>query len=55
MGNVLVLKLIGVIKAKKIASCVAGSSGKLMSKAGIRLHIESHVLQAFVSEGLKPF
>ena len=44
----------GVIKAKKIASCVAGSSGKLMSKAGIRLPIESHVLQAFVSEGLKP-
>ena len=25
-----------------------------MSKAGIRLPIESHVLQAFVSEGLKP-
>ena len=44
----------GIIKAKKIASCVAGSSGKLMSKAGIRLPIESHVLQAFVSEGLKP-
>ena len=44
----------GIIKAKKIASCVAGSSSKLMSKAGIRLPIESHVLQAFVSEGLKP-
>jgi len=25
-----------------------------MSKAGMRLPIESHVLQAFVSEGLKP-
>ena len=44
----------GIIKAKKIASCVAGSSGKLMSKAGIRLPIESHVLQAYVSESLKP-
>ena len=44
----------GLINAKKIASCVAGSSSKLMSLAGIRLPIESHVLQAFVSEGLKP-
>ena len=44
----------GPIDAKKIASCVAGSSSKLMSLAGIRLPIESHVLQAFVSEGLKP-
>ena len=44
----------GTINAKKIASCVAGSSSKLMSLAGIRLPIESHVLQAFVSEGLKP-
>lgn len=33
---------------------VAGSSGKVIEKAGIRLPIESHVLQAFVSEGLKP-
>ena len=44
----------GTINAKKIASCVAGSSSKVMSLAGIRLPIESHVLQAFVSEGLKP-
>ncbi len=44
----------GAINAKKIASCVAGSSSKVMSLAGIRLPIESHVLQAFVSEGLKP-
>ncbi len=44
----------GTIKAKKIAVCVAGSSGKVMSYAGMRLPIESHVLQAFVSEGLKP-
>ena len=44
----------GTIKSTKIASCVAGSSSKVMSKAGIKLPIESHVLQAFVSEGLKP-
>jgi len=33
---------------------VAGSSSRVMEKAGMRLPIESHVLQAFVSEGLKP-
>ncbi|MGR3617402.1 MAG: sarcosine oxidase subunit beta family protein [Paracoccaceae bacterium] len=44
----------GFIGAKKVASCVAGSSGRVMEKAGMRLPIESHVLQAFVSEGLKP-
>mgnify|MGYP001027574729 CR=1 FL=1 len=44
----------GFIGAGKVASCVAGSSGHLMAKAGMRLPIESHVLQAFVSEGLKP-
>ncbi|SFD92546.1 sarcosine oxidase subunit beta family protein [Roseivivax sediminis] len=44
----------GTIGAKKVAACVAGSSSRLMEKAGMRLPIESHVLQAFVSEGLKP-
>ena len=44
----------GTIRAKKVAVCVAGSSGRVMSMAGMRLPIESHVLQAFVSEGLKP-
>lgn len=44
----------GSIKAKKVAVCVAGSSGRVMSMAGMQLPIESHVLQAFVSEGLKP-
>ncbi len=44
----------GPIRAKKIAVCVAGSSSRVMEKAGMRLPIESHVLQAFVSEGLKP-
>tara|TARA_B100001540_G_scaffold314306_1_gene338973 strand:+ start:814 stop:2064 length:1251 start_codon:yes stop_codon:yes gene_type:complete len=44
----------GFIGAKKVASCVAGSSSKLMSYANMRVPIETHVLQAFVSEGLKP-
>jgi heterotetrameric sarcosine oxidase beta subunit len=44
----------GMIKAKKIAVCVAGSSSQVMGMAGLKLPIESHVLQAFVSEGLKP-
>jgi len=44
----------GKIGAKKVAVCVAGSSSRVMSLAGMRLPIESHVLQAFVSEGLKP-
>jgi len=44
----------GFIGAKKVGAAVAGSSGHLMAKAGMRLPIESHVLQAFVSEGLKP-
>ncbi|MEJ6389437.1 sarcosine oxidase subunit beta family protein [Gymnodinialimonas ulvae] len=44
----------GFIGAKKVAACVAGSSSRLMERAGMRLPIESHVLQAFVSEGLKP-
>lgn len=44
----------GSIKAKKVAVCVAGSSSRVMEQASLRLPIESHVLQAFVSEGLKP-
>ena len=44
----------GNIKANKIGVAVAGNSSKVMNMAGMRLPIESHVLQAFVSEGLKP-
>ena len=44
----------GKILANKVGVAVAGSSGRVMAKAGLRLPIESHVLQAFVSEGLKP-
>jgi sarcosine oxidase subunit beta len=44
----------GAIKAKKVGIVVAGRSGQVAAMAGMRLPIESHVLQAFVSEGLKP-
>jgi sarcosine oxidase subunit beta len=44
----------GPIKAKKVALAVAGNSSRLAAMAGLRLPIESHVLQAFVSEGVKP-
>ncbi|MDR7220200.1 sarcosine oxidase subunit beta family protein [Aminobacter aminovorans] len=46
----------GEIRARKVAVAVAGSTGRVMQLAGIdRMPIESHVLQAFVSESLKPF
>jgi methylglutamate dehydrogenase subunit A len=44
----------GFIGAKKVGMAVAGSSSRLAAMAGMRLPIESHVLQAFVSEGVKP-
>ena len=44
----------GYIGADKVGVAVAGSSGRVMAMAGLRLPIESHVLQAFVTEGLKP-
>jgi len=44
----------GNIKATKTGVAVAGNSGRVMAMAGMRLPMESHVLQAFVSEGLKP-
>ena len=45
----------GDILANKIGCAVAGSSSLLMNKANMNLPLESHVLQAFVSESLKPF
>ena len=45
---------LGEIKAKKVAIVVAGNSSIVAEMAGIRLPIESHILQAFVTEGLKP-
>jgi sarcosine oxidase subunit beta len=44
----------GTVRAKKVALAVAGSSSRVAAMAGLRLPIESHVLQAFVSEGIKP-
>ena len=44
----------GAIRAKKVAIVVAGRSSQVAAMAGMRLPIESHVLQAFVTEGLKP-
>jgi sarcosine oxidase subunit beta len=44
----------GFIRADKVAFAVAGNSSRIASMAGMRLPIESHVLQAFVTEGIKP-
>ncbi len=44
----------GFIGAKKVALSVAGSSSRVGEMVGLRLPIESHVLQAFVTEGIKP-
>jgi len=44
----------GTIRAKKVGMAVAGNTSRVAAMAGLRLPIESHVLQAFVSEGLKP-
>lgn len=44
----------GAIRAKKVGIIVAGRSSQVAAMAGLRLPIESHVLQAFVTEGLKP-
>ncbi len=45
---------LGEIAAKKVAIVVAGRSSEVAAMAGLTLPIESHVLQAFVTEGLKP-
>ena len=44
----------GEIRGGKIGLCVAGHSGQVAAQAGLRLPIESHLLQAFVSEPVKP-
>ncbi|MFO7297865.1 MAG: sarcosine oxidase subunit beta [Proteobacteria bacterium] len=44
----------GYIRAKRVGIAVAGNSSRVAAMAGLRLPIESHVLQAFVSEGIKP-
>lgn len=44
----------GPIRAKKVALAAAGRSSQVAALAGLTLPIESHVLQAFVTEGIKP-
>jgi heterotetrameric sarcosine oxidase beta subunit len=44
----------GFIGARKVAISVAGSSTRVADMAGIRLPIETHAVQAFVTEGIKP-
>ena len=44
----------GFIGADKVGVAAAGNTSRVMHMAGLRMPIESHVLQAFVSEGLKP-
>lgn len=44
----------GFIKAKKVGVAVAGHTTQLFDMVGMRLPIESHLLQAMVSEPVKP-
>ncbi len=44
----------GTIRARKVVFAVAGHSSHLAAMAGFRLPLETHVLQAFVTEGVKP-
>jgi methylglutamate dehydrogenase subunit A len=45
----------GYVGCRKLGLAAAGNSSEVARLAGIKLPIESHVLQAFVSEGIKPF
>ena len=45
----------GFVGAPKIGLACAGNSSRVAAMAGLRLPIESHVLQAFVTEAIKPF
>ena len=44
----------GFIGSRRLGLACAGNTSRVAAMAGLRLPIESHVLQAFVSEGLKP-
>ena len=48
------LELQGAILKQKIGLCVAGSTNVLAEKLNITLPIETHLLQACVSEPVKP-
>lgn len=45
---------LGPVAADKVGIAVAGHTTQLAAMAGLKMPIESHVLQAFVSEPLKP-
>jgi sarcosine oxidase subunit beta len=45
----------GFVSARKVGLACAGNSSRVAAMAGLNLPIESHVLQAFVTEGIKPF
>ncbi|MCZ4289012.1 sarcosine oxidase subunit beta family protein [Hoeflea alexandrii] len=45
----------GFIGCNRLGLAAAGNSGRVAEMAGMRLPVESQVLQAFVSEGIKPF
>jgi heterotetrameric sarcosine oxidase beta subunit len=44
----------GFVQVGKVGIACAGNSSRVAALAGLRLPIESHVLQAFVTEGVKP-
>ena len=44
----------GPIRAQKVGIAVAGNTSRLAAMAGLRLPVETHVLQAFVTEPVKP-
>jgi heterotetrameric sarcosine oxidase beta subunit len=44
----------GVIECGKVGFAVAGHTGHLAAKLGMRLPIETHILQALVTEPIKP-
>ena len=45
----------GAIGAAKVGIVVAGNTSRVAAMAGLELPIESHALQAFVSEAIKPY
>jgi sarcosine oxidase subunit beta len=44
----------GFIATRRVGLACAGNTSRVAALAGLRLPLESHVLQAFVSEALKP-
>jgi methylglutamate dehydrogenase subunit A len=45
----------GFIGAGKVGVAVAGATSRLATMAGLTLPVETHLLQAFVSEAIKPY